>query len=849
MLARKLEIGVLATTFVLLVLDASGGAGWAATSTRAVVAARMDHSASAPLYDLVAGVAALLPVGEPAFRLGVLGALLGALTLAGVVAALRALVPEEPAAGLIGAIVVMLAPPFRELLATPNALAACGTVWVLAFVLAELRRAGRLGAGDADHRAPESRAAKAQHRGDADDRAAEGQHGGDAATRAPEPRAAGAALADAGGPKPRAAKAQHRGAADARAPEPRAAAAALADDRAPGSRAAAGALADDRAPSSRAAAAAARTDDRAPSSRAAAAAARTDDRAPSSRAAAAAIADAGAPKPRAAEAQNRGDADTRAPEPRAAGAALADAGGPKPRAARAQHRGDADTRAPEPRAAAAALADDRAAEAQHRGDADDRAPHSRSAAAALAATALVIGSAPWLGLALAILVGVLVRRHARIVVVAAGAIGVAIVVWWFDARGELPGVRFDLAAAVAASGHGAGAIVIGAGLLGLGIAAATALPRARILASVAAIVAVHEVVIGGAPAALLAVFGVAAAIVPAALAKLVASELTGVKRAAAVVACGIPLVLASFGTGAALVTDDGTTPRRLVADLIDELPAGPGTFIATRPPAYFALVYERAIAGARPDLELVPPLPAQRADVIAADALRAGRVVAADAAAFGRLDLQRTRPRGRGFQLLGEIPTGPLAPVEPPAHYATAIGADEGLVLSIERAQLEAATGHLDRAARAAGLVRDGSSLAESGHATGDRIAAGAAAAAGATAAAGAPQSVRFGAADLALLAATQPTRARPSLFGFLPLTANARGPWLADAFGDDLAWMAAIHQPALPLTAPMPRKLHALWRQIFEGTLQPGAPEIAALGPAAVAATTEMWKELAPAK
>lgn len=590
MVARKLEIGVLATAFVLLILDASGGSGWAATSTRAVLAVRLEHSAGAPLYDLLAGVAALVPVGEPAFRLGLLGALLGALTLAGVVAALRALVPKEPAAGVIGALLVMLAPAFRELLATPSALAACGTVWALAFVLDE---------------------------------------------------------------------------------------------------------------------------------------ARVSDR--------------------------------------------------------------------------------------------------RNAAPALAATGLVIGSAPWLGLALAILVAALVRRHRRIVVPAIGAIGLAIVLWWFDARGALPGLHLDLAAAVAASGHGAGAIAIGAGLLGLGIAAATGLPRTRILSGVVAIVAVHEGVVGGAAAALLAVLGVAAAIVPAALVKLAGGELAGAKRTAAVVACGLPLVLAAVATGAALVTDDGMTPRALAADLADELPPGPGTFISMRLPSFFALEYERAVAGLRPDLDLVPPLPPERADVVAADALRAGRLVAADAAAFGRLDLRRARARGRGFQLLGEVPDADAqtAPVAPPAHYATAIGADESLVLAIERGQLEAANGHLDRAARAVGLVNSG--------------------AAGDTA--------RFGGADLALLAATQPTHTQPSLFGFLPLGAIARGPWLADVFGDDLAWMAAIKQLPPPATAPMPRRLHALWRQIFEGTLKPDAPEIAALGPDAVTATKEMLTALAPQK
>jgi hypothetical protein len=338
----------------------------------------------------------------------------------------------------------------------------------------------------------------------------------------------------------------------------------------------------------------------------------------------------------------------------------------------------------------------------------------------------------------------------------------------------------------------------------------------RVIGATAALVAVHELVVGGTALALLAVGAVGTGIVVAAIARTIAgatseNAITGWKRELIVVACGLPLVIAAFATGAVIVAPDpGYTPRALVADLVDDQPSGPGVFVAMRAPSWFALQYERTIAGLRPDLELVPPLPGQRADVIVADALRAGTNVGADSAAFGRLDVQRSIPRGRGFQLLAQ-PADVVIPVEPFPHYAPGVGAGESLILALERARLEAAAGRLDAAARAAGLT------------------------------------TRFGAADLAVLALTVPTHERPPLFGFLPLDAAARGPWLADVFGDDLAWLAALPQPEPPADAPMPRRLHALWRQMIAGTLAPDAPAIAALGPDAVEATKELRAWLAP--
>src|SRR3569623_1234885 len=51
------------------------------------------------------------------------------------------------------------------------------------------------------------------------------------------------------------------------------------------------------------------------------------------------------------------------------------------------------------------------------------------------------------------------------------------------------------------------------------------------------------------------------------------------------------------------------------------------------------------------------------------------------------------------------------------------------------------------------------------------------------------------------------------------------------------------------PANEPMPRKLHALWTEIFLGKRKPDDSAITALGPAAVSATNEMIKELRKAE
>ena len=72
MQARKLagSSRVSASSLVALVLDAGGGPGWGVVTPHVRCSpTRLDHGAAAPLYDVLASVFALLPAGEPGFRL------------------------------------------------------------------------------------------------------------------------------------------------------------------------------------------------------------------------------------------------------------------------------------------------------------------------------------------------------------------------------------------------------------------------------------------------------------------------------------------------------------------------------------------------------------------------------------------------------------------------------------------------------------------------------------------------------------------------------------------------------------------------------------------------------------
>lgn len=578
---RWLVPSVFGIALVALILDAGGGPGWGAPSARVVLAVRFEHVAASPLYDLLASVFGLLPIGEPGFRLGLLAALLGACTLAGVTAAARALLPKDPSAGLVGVVLLLLAPPFREAAAFASAgmLAAAGLTWGIACALR------------------------------------------------------------------------------------------FAADREP-----------------------------------------------------------------------------------------------------------------------------------------------RDAISALAACGLVVGSAPWLGvLATMTLVIWLARTGAArsSLAVVVGALGLTIALLWLDAAGSLPGVAGQIGAGLLVAGRGSAAIIVGAGLLGAGFGVLTSLPRIRLVAVVLALVVAHEIVVGGNAASLLAVCAIAAAVIGSAVVRVSAPALVGVQRHALTLAAGLPLVAVATATGATFTVEDpAKTPRDLAHDLVDAVPPGSGVFVATRPATWLAIQHEMVIAGMRPDLSLVPPVAATHADAIVANALRGNRIAASDAASFGRLDVTRALPRGRGFQLLGEVPAAPPT-VPAPARYRTEVGREQAVMLALERARYEGARGRLDAAARAAGL------------------------------------DARFGAADLAVLGATIPTKDRPALFGLIPTDMlQPTGGWLLDLFGDDLAWVAGIEAAPLPAHAPAARRLHARWRAILSGSATPDDPEIAALGASAVAATRALFVE-----
>jgi hypothetical protein len=573
--AAAVERIVFAISLVLLLFTAAGGPGWTDASSHAVLATYLERTATSPLYGVVSGVAAYLPVGEPGFRLAVLGALLGAVTLAGVIRAARALLPKDPIAGLAGAALLLLAPPFRDAsaFADPAILVACGLVWTVAFAI--------------------------------------------------------------------------------------------------------------------------------------------------------------------------------------------------------EHARDKD---------------------------------ARKAAAALACAAIVVGSAPWLGMPVLVAVGIYLSRAGAsrtLLILSVGAIGMLTVILWLGALGRMPdpGARFT--AFVATSGRAA--VLVGVGLLAVLFGAATKLAHAAWLAIVIALVVVHAIFIDPDATPVLALFAVAAAVLPSAVVRVLPAH----RHVVAAVA-GVPLVGAALLAGAGLRVDDpGDAPARLATDLIDEVPPGPGVFIATRPTTQVALEYAQLVAGARPDLTLSPPAAPTDADVFVKQALVTDRIAASDAFAFGRLDPKRAYPRGRGFQLLATEPTK-LAAIRPPAKYPSAIGESESVLLALSLTRYEAGFGRLDAAAHAAGLAR-----------------------------------TRFGAADLALLATAQPIR--PPLYGMIPSFGTPVGPWLLDLLGDDLAWVAGVDQP--DVDAPPARRLHTLWRKLLTGQIKVGDPAIVALGPEAVAATAALVEPPPPPK
>ena len=147
---------------------------------------------------------------------------------------------------------------------------------------------------------------------------------------------------------------------------------------------------------------------------------------------------------------------------------------------------------------------------------------------------------------------------------------------------------------------------------------------------------------------------IAIAIMPAAIVRAVSPSTDRTRHAIATLSA-IPLALAALLVGAT-TEQAGTTPTRLVDDLTADLPAGPGVFVATRAPVVSRSPVRIRDRGRPPRSHARPSAAPHEADVIVADTIRANQIAAADAAAFGRLDVKRVIPRGRGFQLIGDLP-------------------------------------------------------------------------------------------------------------------------------------------------------------------------------------------------
>jgi hypothetical protein len=430
--------------------------------------------------------------------------------------------------------------------------------------------------------------------------------------------------------------------------------------------------------------------------------------------------------------------------------------------------------------------------------------------AAVGGLALALATAPWLGVALAVIVVPVVwpRRRALLVVPLAVVAPLILVAGVPPSGVALAAARAR--AVIGALGGDAGVVVLGAGALGLGFGAATGLRGAGIavLVVLAALIGAIASPIGGPDGAVVVLIGLALGIPVLATAGLraAAGTLDGARRSIAAGALAAAFVLPAVLLARAAEVDAGDAPARVAADLAGTAPAGPGAVFVGGEAALTALRHERVVAGLRPDL--VPAPRTDAADQLVVALMRQGQVVVADLPAFGRLDDRFARPTGRGFQLLLAEPAEAASPPRPPASYAGAIGAELAARLALARALWEGAAGRLDDAARAAGLA-----------------------------------GTRFDAGTIAVLGATRPTAARPALFAFVPDLGSPDGADRLALFGDDLAWVGAIPQPPLPPEAAPERRLHARWQAILVGIAPPADPAIAALGDAAVTATRAMLK------
>jgi tetratricopeptide (TPR) repeat protein len=308
-------------------------------------------------------------------------------------------------------------------------------------------------------------------------------------------------------------------------------------------------------------------------------------------------------------------------------------------------------------------------------------------------------------------------------------------------------------------------------------------------------------------------------------------------RPLAIAAIIAPLALIGFLAGGWTDLDRDDGPSRLFAATVGVMPPGPGVYFASGDHTLFAAQYERQVAGGRPDLAIANPelcrdewflrhvkqmLPTlyvpyvddgvrgNLAERLALANIRRGRVAGGDLPAWGRLQSRFSRPAGRGFEyLLTEILTP--VPALPPPDYRGHIGRRIAALVGLARGEYELERDRFATAARAAGVID------------------------------------RFSAEQREDLARARPRPDRPPLIGLLPRRTSVLlyEDWLGDLLAQEIAWRAGLELPTRSGSATFEQRLHASWRALLRGELEPGSPQLLDAGRDAAFATTRLLVQL----
>ena len=285
----------------------------------------------------------------------------------------------------------------------------------------------------------------------------------------------------------------------------------------------------------------------------------------------------------------------------------------------------------------------------------------------------------------------------------------------------------------------------------------------------------------------------------------------------------IPFVAAGLAGSKHRVLDagfrDSEGPLQLWGESIGLAPPGPGVYFANSDHTLFPALYERIVAGGRPDLAIANAelcrdrwflrlIKEQRPELhvpgvdddslgsmdrrLVAATLKADRLVAGFEPSFDRLN-RGLKAWGRGYVLPHPRRVQHQAehPATLPPEYRGDIGARVSGQLAVIRGLYEANHGRLAAAAIASGAGE------------------------------------RFETATLDELAKHTPNRDRPALYGFVPRVTPVFifEPWQRELFADDLAWSVGASIPALPASAAIERRVHAQWREILRGDRDAAAP------------------------